>query len=50
MTSNTAFNASFRCGSRSAIAAGTIEPYHLRVGTQLAKLEDDTAFLTLFGG
>lgn len=50
MTSNTAFNASFRCGSRSAIAAGTVEPYHLRVGSELARLNDDTAFLAIFGG
>lgn len=48
MTSNTAFNASFRCGSRSAIAAGTVEPYHLRVGSELARLNDDTAFLAIF--
>jgi hypothetical protein len=49
MTSNSAFSASFRCASKSAIPAGTVEPYHLRVGSELARLTDDTAFLAIFG-
>ena len=48
MTSSTAFSASFRCGSRSAIPTGTTDPYNLRINSTLSNLIDDPIFFGIF--